>query len=222
MSEVSPPPNIVTITAAAHARLVELRDQQNDPNRQGLRLRVAEIDDDHVHHDLRFDSVTKAAYTDEIRTHDGLKVIIAAADVPLLEGAILDFTAAEGLVVRNTTLPRVRSEDDLIDGDDLACEIRDLIATAVNPMLAEHGGYVTLVGHDGGGTVFLTMGGGCQGCSLSAATMRDGVRGMLSERLPAVQRVRDITDHLAGKNPYFRPSDTGPIHDEETHDHSAG
>jgi Fe-S cluster biogenesis protein NfuA len=33
-------------------------------------------------------------------------------------------------------------------------------------------------------------------------TMRDGVRAMLSERVPAIQRVVDVTDHAAGEHPY--------------------
>jgi Fe/S biogenesis protein NfuA len=205
-SGAPPRSNIVTISPTAHQRLVVLRDQQPEPDRQGLRLRVAAIDDDHFHHDLRFDSVTRAAITDEVRTHDGLKVIIAAADVPLVEGSVVDYTDVEGLVVRNPNTPpalgAARSDGDLIDDDDVACAVRDVVAFQVNPMLAEHGGYVEFVGHDGMGTAHLTMGGGCQGCSLSAMTMRDGVRAMLSERVPAIQRVVDVTDHAAGEHPY--------------------
>jgi Fe/S biogenesis protein NfuA len=202
----SPRSMIVTIAPAAHERLVELLAQQPEPDRTGLRLRVAAIDDDHFHHDLRFDSVTKAALTDEVRTHDGLKVIIAAADVPLVDGSVVDYNPTEGLVVRNPNTPpalgAATAPGALIDDDQTACEVRDVVAFQVNPMLAEHGGYVEFVGHDGLGTAHLTMGGGCQGCSLSAMTMRDGVRAMLSEHVPAIQRVVDITDHAAGEHPY--------------------
>jgi Fe/S biogenesis protein NfuA len=212
MSKAQEPPprsSIVTITPAAHQRLVALRDQQADPERQGLRLRVAAIEDDHFHHDLRFDSVTKAALTDEVRTHDGLKVIIAAVDVMFVHGSLVDYTETEGLVVRNPNTPPLRGtvvtaqfDGDLIDDDDVACAVREAIALQVNPMLAAHGGYVQFIGHDGLGTAHLTMGGGCQGCSLSAMTMRDGVRAMLSDTVPAIQRVADITDHAAGAHPY--------------------
>jgi len=49
----------------------------------------------------------------------------------------------------------------------------------------------------------MTMGGGCHGCSMSKMTMLDGVQTMLSEAIPSVQRVRDLTDHTTGENPYY-------------------
>ena len=49
----------------------------------------------------------------------------------------------------------------------------------------------------------MTMGGGCHGCSMSKMTMLDGVQTMLGEAIPAVQRVRDLTDHSTGENPYY-------------------
>jgi Fe/S biogenesis protein NfuA len=198
------PEQLVTITEDARVRLVQLLAQQADEGRPGLRLRVAAIDDDHYHHDLRFDSVTKAALSDVICAIDGLKVIVAAADVALLRGAVVDYTPDDGLVVRNPNTPSTVAGDAvLIDDDELSCQVRDVVSFEVNPMLASHGGFVEFAGHDGRGTAYLTMGGGCQGCSLSASTMRDGVRGMLAERVPAIQRVQDITDHAAGERPYF-------------------
>ena len=61
-----------------------------------------------------------------------------------------------------------------------------MVASEVNPALAQHGGFVTYMGHDGEGTVYMTMGGGCHGCSMSKMTMLDGVQTMLSEAIPAV------------------------------------
>jgi Fe/S biogenesis protein NfuA len=34
-------------------------------------------------------------------------------------------------------------------------------------------------------------------------TMLEGVQTMLSEAIPAVQRVKDLTDHSTGENPYY-------------------
>ncbi len=66
-----------------------------------------------------------------------------------------------------------------------------------------HGGFVTYVGHDGAGTVYMTMGGGCHGCSMSRMTMLDGVQTMLSETIPEITAVKDLTDHTTGENPYY-------------------
>ncbi len=78
-----------------------------------------------------------------------------------------------------------------------------MIKSEVNPALAAHGGFVSYVGHDGEGTAYLTMGGGCHGCSMSRMTMLDGVQTMMVEQIPEIERVRDLTDHASGENPYY-------------------
>jgi Fe/S biogenesis protein NfuA len=92
----------------------------------------------------------------------------------------------------------------LVKDDELSAEIESVIAVDVNPALAAHGGFVTYVGHDGDGTAFLTMGGGCHGCSMSRMTMLEGVQTTVVEKVPAISRVRDLTDHTSGENPYYR------------------
>ena len=91
----------------------------------------------------------------------------------------------------------------LTGDDELSAEIDALVSGEVNPALAVHGGFVTYVGHDGEGTAYLTMGGGCHGCSMSRLTMLDGVQTMMVEAIPAIQRVKDLTDHTTGENPYY-------------------
>ena len=88
----------------------------------------------------------------------------------------------------------------MLHGDELSARIEAVISGEVNPALAAHGGFVTFVGHDGEGTAFLTMGGGCHGCSMSRLTMLDGVQTMLVEQVDGVLKVQDITDHETGEN----------------------
>ena len=38
---------------------------------------------------------------------------------------------------------------------------------------------------------------------MSKITMLDGVQTMLSEAIAGVERVKDITDHTTGENPYY-------------------
>ena len=119
------------------------------------------------------------------------------------KGATLDHTATQGLVIRNPNKPKAPSVEGLISNDALSAEVEALIKVEVNPALAAHGGFVTYVGHDGEGTAYLTMGGGCHGCSMSRMTMLDGVQTMLVEQIPAIERVTDLTDHATGENPYY-------------------
>ena len=199
---------IISVTDAALAKMLELRADEADAEQLGLRLAIASGPGEDFRYDLSFDEYLKADFADEVRTHtssDGqsIKVVIPAADVELLQDATLDYTDSQGLVIRNPNKPAAPSIEGLTNDDDLSAEIEAMVTAEVNPALAAHGGFVTYVGHDGEGTVYMTMGGGCHGCSMSKMTMLDGVQTMLNEAIPAVQRVRDLTDHTTGENPYY-------------------
>jgi Fe/S biogenesis protein NfuA len=194
---------IISITAAAHEQIVEMRDAEPETDRLGLRLEIVSSPGEPFRYDLSFEITTKAAFTDEVRTHDGLKVIVPAKDVELVRGATLDFTPAQGLVIRNPNKPAPLVVEGLVSDDELSAEIESLISNEVNPALASHGGFVTYVGHDNEGTAFLTMGGGCHGCSMSRMTMLDGVQTMIVEQIEGIRSVKDLTDHTTGENPYY-------------------
>ena len=196
--------SIITITDDALAELLKLRDSEEDAASLGLRLEIVSGPGEDFKYDLSLDEFRKAAFTDEVRTHSGMKVIIPAKDVELLEGAILDYTANGGLVIRNPNKPSVPMIEGLVNDDALSAEIEAIVATEVNPALAAHGGFVTFAGHDEAGTAYLTMGGGCHGCSMSKVTMLEGVQTTLVEKVEGIQRVRDMTDHQSGENPFYR------------------
>jgi Fe/S biogenesis protein NfuA len=199
---------IISITEAALSKLIELRADESDAEQLGLRLAIASNPGEDFRYDLSFDEYLKAAFTDEVRTHDGsngqsIKVIVPGEHVELLQDATLDYTDSQGLVIRNPNRPQAPDIEGLTRDDELSAEIEALVAGEVNPALAAHGGFVTYVGHDGEGTAFMTMGGGCHGCSMSKMTMLEGVQTMLSEQIPAVERVKDLTDHSTGENPFY-------------------
>ena len=206
MSPLSAPADveqIISITAAAHDQIVQMRDAEPETDRLGLRLEIVSDPGEAFRYDLSFEVTTKAAFTDEVRTHDGLKVIVPAKDVDLLRGATLDYTDAQGLVIRNPNKPAAIVVEGLVNDDALSAEIETLVTGEVNPALAAHGGFVTYVGHDGEGTAYLTMGGGCHGCSMSRMTMLDGVQTMIVEQVEGISQVKDLTDHATGENPYY-------------------
>ena len=196
--------SIITITDDALAELVKLRESEEDAASLGLRLEIVSGPGEEFKYDLSLDEFRKAAFTDEVRTHSGMKVIIPAKDVELLEGAILDYSSTGGLVIRNPNKPSVPMIEGLVNDDALSAEIDAIVATEVNPALAAHGGFVTFAGHDEAGTAYLTMGGGCHGCSMSKVTMLEGVQTTLVEKVEGIQRVRDMTDHQSGENPFYR------------------
>jgi Fe/S biogenesis protein NfuA len=123
--------------------------------------------------------------------------------VDLLRGAELDYNEQAGLVLRNPNRPKAPAVEGLVRDDETSAQIEAIVSVDVNPMLAAHGGFVTFAGHDTEGTAYFTMGGGCHGCSMSKQTMLDGVQTMITERVTTITKVRDLTDHSSGANPYF-------------------
>jgi Fe/S biogenesis protein NfuA len=194
---------IITVTPAGREKIMELRDEEPEGKQLGLRLEILADEGTEFTYDLSFQELVKADFTDMVKNHGGLRVIIPAKDASNLEGATLDYEEG-GLVLRNPNKPRPISLGNLVANDDLATEVRGIIADNINPSLDAHGGFVTFVGHDGEGRVYLTMGGGCHGCSMSKQTMLQGVQSTLKELIPAVQKVVDATDHSVGENPYYQ------------------
>jgi Fe/S biogenesis protein NfuA len=194
---------IITVTPAGREKIMELRDEEPEGKQLGLRLEILADEGTEFTYDLSFQELVKADFTDMVKNHGGLRVIIPAKDASNLEGATLDYEEG-GLVLRNPNKPRPISLGNLVANDDLSTEVRGIIADNINPSLDAHGGFVTFVGHDGEGRVYLTMGGGCHGCSMSKQTMLQGVQSTLKELIPAVQKVVDATDHSVGENPYYQ------------------
>ena len=202
-SAIADTDQIISVTAAAYEQIVQMRDAEPETDRLGLRLEIISEPGEDFRYDLSFEITTKAAFSDEVRTHDGLKVIVPAKDRELLTGATLDYTASQGLVIRNPNKPEAPTVEGLVRDDALSAEIEALVTSEVNPALAAHGGFVTFVGHDTEGTAYLTMGGGCHGCSMSRMTMLDGVQTMIVEQVEGIERVKDLTDHTTGETPYY-------------------
>ena len=175
---------IISITPEAIEQLLELRDDEAEADKLGLRLAIASAPGEDFRYDLSFDEYLKAAFTDEVRTHDGLKVIIPGNDVELLDGATLDYTSTQGLVIRNPNRPRPQMVEGLTSDDALSAEIEAMVAADVNPALAAHGGFVTYVGHDGAGTAYLS----CTLFGHDAWALEQLINGMAGAPCPSDRR----------------------------------
>ncbi|MDG2196345.1 MAG: NifU family protein [SAR324 cluster bacterium] len=81
--------------------------------------------------------------------------------------------------------------------------VRQVLDEQVNPMVASHGGVVSLSKIENG-EVFLRFGGGCQGCGMVDVTLKQGVEVMMKETVPDIVAIHDATDHDSGSNPYYR------------------
>lgn len=81
-------------------------------------------------------------------------------------------------------------------------KIEALMDDQIRPALASHGGDVEIVDVDNG-KLFLKLQGGCQGCSSSSATLRDGIARLVQQTFPEINEVVDLTDHDSGENPFM-------------------
>ncbi len=195
--------DIVTLTERAQTRLTELRDEEPEGNTLGLRLSINGSQGIDFVYDLEFVPLATLPLSEQVRNHGGLRVVIPDNDVANLQGATLDYED-DGLVLRNPNKPKPLDLDNLTTDGELVDGVQAALLGEINPALASHGGYVELVGVDeADGTVYMRMGGGCQGCSMSRMTMMQGVQSMLRESVDGVTRVLDVTDHSAGENPYY-------------------
>ena len=81
--------------------------------------------------------------------------------------------------------------------------IKEILDTRVNPSVAAHGGHISLIDVVGP-RAFIRMEGGCQGCGMANATLKDGVEVEIKKEVPSIQQVLDVTDHAEGTNPYYQ------------------
>jgi Fe/S biogenesis protein NfuA len=197
---------IITVTDQALAKILELRLAEDDPDGLGLRIEVTGVRGPDFTYDLSFEPLDERAEDDVVQEQDGLPVVVPAGSVDNLLGATLDLpTNAEqgGLVLRNPNRPHTPTLGDPIDlSGTPEDKVRQLLDQQVNPAIAAHGGYASVVKVEGE-TAFITMGGGCQGCAMSAMTLREGIESAILGAIPEITEVVDTTDHSVGDNPYY-------------------
>jgi Fe/S biogenesis protein NfuA len=195
---------VFTVTPEAIARILELRQAEEDPSSLALRVEITGTSGVEYAYDLTFDPIAEADDADAVYQQDALPVIVPAGSIEQLTGATLDIPAGggPGLVLRNPNRPDPLSGKHLDLTGSVAEQVEQLLREQINPALAAHGGFAELKGVEDD-KVYVTMGGGCQGCAVSAMTLRDGIARSIKEAIPEVSEVIDTTDHDAGENPYY-------------------
>ena len=122
-----------------------------------------------------------------------------------VRGAVLDvneIAGEEGLVVINANTPAVAG---CTSGDvtgPVAERVLEVLERDVNPQIAMHGGRAALVAVEGA-IAYVEMSGGCQGCGMARATLSQGIAVAITDAVPEISEVVDVTDHISGVDPYF-------------------
>jgi Fe/S biogenesis protein NfuA len=196
---------VLVVSENALSTVLGVRDNEDDPASLCLRVAITGVKGVDFTYDLAFEPIAELEGEHRVYTQRDLTIAIPEDSVERLLGAVLDLPSNAGqggLVIRNPNRPNPLAGAHLELTGDIAEKVSQLLAESINPGLAAHGGYASLVGVDDD-RVFLTMGGGCQGCSLSAQTMVQGIQAAIKEAIPEVAEVIDATDHTAGENPFY-------------------
>jgi len=196
---------VLSVTETAITKILELRESEDEPGGLALRVAVTGSRGPEYTYDLTFEPIAEATETDIVYQQGELPVMVPADSMDALQGATLDLPGPDGsggLVLRNPNRPDPLAGIDLDLTGSTAEKVQQLLDQQINPSLAAHGGFAQLKGVDGD-KVYVLMGGGCQGCAVSAMTLRDGIAASITAAIPEITEVIDVTDHLAGENPYY-------------------
>jgi Fe/S biogenesis protein NfuA len=211
MSEAPTP--ILTITPKAMKRVLEIKAGEEGGDDLALWVDVVGVAGDEWAYDLFFDVVGEATGDDAVQHGDDLTVVIPAESVERVQGATLDMSRDllnPGLVIKNPNKPPVQRPQsaaiEVPDAASLTGPVADRVAIVltehVGPAIAAHGGTAELVAVEGD-TAYVRLGGGCVGCGMAAVTLTQGISVAITQAVPEIANVVDVTDHASGTNPYY-------------------
>lgn len=190
---------MLTITDAAQQKIAAIMEAQGRLG-DGLRLSIAGRSSSGFRYAMGLVEEGQEDAEDVIIDGSPFKVFVDPQSAPHLDGASIDYVD-QGLHGSGFKIDNPNP----VWTDPLALRVQELIDNRINPGVAAHGGNVELLDIQDG-TVYVRLGGGCQGCGMVDVTLRHGIEALLREEIPEIQQVVDSTDHASGNNPYYQPA----------------
>jgi Fe/S biogenesis protein NfuA len=190
---------MLTITDTAKQQIVSIMESQGRQG-DGLRLGIVGRSSAGFRYTMNLVEEGQESPDDVLVDSGAFKVFIDPQSAPHLEGVTVDYID-DGLHGSGFKIDNPNP----VWTDPLALQIQSLLDERINPGVASHGGHVELLDVKDG-TVFVRLGGGCQGCGMVDVTLRQGIEALIREEIPEIQQVVDTTDHAAGSNPYYQPA----------------
>ena len=195
---------MITFTDRAQEVVLSLL-EESEGELEALRITMRQADSgSKPHFDLTLVGADERESDDQEEDVGGFSILVKQSLVSQLDGATVDYVDRineSGFEVRTLGSNEPKKSQDPPQGQ-IAERVREVLEVQVNPAIAAHGGMISLVNVEET-DIFVEMSGGCQGCALSTATLRQGVERMLREAIPELTGVHDITDHSSGENPYL-------------------
>ena len=190
--------------------LLEVRERESDSSELGLVIAITGVSGDAFTYQIAFMRVD-GARPDDVVVPGELPIIVAAGDVENLRGATIAKSRnllEPGLIVENPNSPSPQilgAGDEVELTGSLQERVHEAVTRLINPAIASHGGGAEVVAVEDS-TVYVRLGGGCQGCGMASVTLKQGIESTLRQVVPEVQKVIDVTDHSSGDNPYYEQS----------------
>lgn len=191
---------LLTLTDEAHRQVLDVM-EANDARDHLLRIGIAGRRGGSFHYNMELIPPDEVNPDDVQVAFGAVKIAIEGRSVRYLQGSTVDFikTAANpngGFEIENPNP---------IWPDDRSRAVAEVIDQQINPQVASHGGFVELIDVQND-TIYVQLGGGCQGCGMANVTLKQGIEVILKDVFPEIQRIVDTTDHAGGTNPYYQPS----------------
>jgi len=153
-----------------------------------------------ISYGLAFVDENNVSNSDKIIEFGEIKIYIDKEHSEYFEGVTLDFEdGLAGSGFKFIDLPRVPKKYK----GTIAEKVVKVIEEEINPGIASHGGFVSLVDVKGN-DIMIQMGGGCQGCGMADVTLKDGIEVALKKAIPEIGGIYDVTDHAGGTNPFYQ------------------
>jgi Fe/S biogenesis protein NfuA len=198
---------LLTITDAARHVILEARSRERDSDALALWFGVQGAPGGAPAYELSFRPIDEAGADDIVQPSGDLSVVVPGDDADTVRGSTLDLGEG-GMVLRPPKALQPPSAEAAAPSGDLSSPIAQRVLQVlndeINPAIAAHGGRADLVAVDES-VAYLHLSGGCQGCGMASATLRQGIEVMIREAVPEITDVADVTDHASGANPYFAP-----------------
>ena len=196
---------LLTITDAARQKILDVRAGEPDPDSLALWLDVSGVQGNSFTYDMYFHRLDEAGADDAVQPDVDISVVVPGDSADKVRGSTLD-VAGGGMVLQNPNSPSpapaaaARPPADL--SGPVAQRVLQVLDEQINPAIAAHGGRADLVAVEEP-IAYLHLSGGCQGCGMAAATLRQGIEVAIFDAVPEITEVVDATDHASGANPYY-------------------
>lgn len=191
---------MLTVTPAARDYFEGLLRQQ--PAGTNLRLQVIHPGTPQAEVDLTFCPVKEEGREDQPIDCGSFVLFVERVSMQALKDALIDFEKNQTGGDLSIRAPGLKGERPAHDAP-MDERVGWVLEARINPMVAAHGGVVSLVEITPDQDVVLRFGGGCQGCGMVGVTLKQGIETTLKQEIPDIRHIIDVTDHDKGKNPYY-------------------